>query len=163
MKTLTVSPELNNPKDARRFAYIGRRQDHGTKDTGRSNSVYGKSAAQMKERDIDRAAADDALDRLSPTLLEKVATSILSAAGFEEPNDYEENWEQLAPGASEAFDDCEDLVDSSVAYPGSLEYEVTSALRNGLKSRANADKIYEGNPSEDTGDYLDGFSIKDRP
>ncbi|HVX24497.1 MAG TPA: hypothetical protein VG992_04120 [Candidatus Saccharimonadales bacterium] len=82
----TIKQTLSE-KDERRLAYHAHKQDHGTRGTQRDKEKDYKTPTEIRDRDEERIALDERLSLMSPSQLEKAATAILKASGYEEPKD----------------------------------------------------------------------------
>lgn len=193
MKTLTLTSELNNDKEARRTDYVrrDRSQDHGTRGTGKDNDWYGRTPAQIRDATIAKLALmdgpsgnDDLLARMTPSELTKSADAILSAAGFEQPGP--EDSELVFASVSgqnpmhyegEPVEDPQDgyvhspdfvsIADTQPSgYATDFEAEVYGILDGRRAQIRNADRVYQGqiDPGDDMGDFVaSGFHLTDRP
>jgi hypothetical protein len=175
MNTLKLT---SDPKDMRRQAYIPHRQDHGDRGTMRTpRDEWGMRPFDARERDLDRIAADEALEHMNPKQLEAVATTMLRGAGAEEPQELEAYHDDsgtarfsadkspryLYGGMEEpGFVNADDNAVHS-SYSRELETELTGALNGGRQARSDAIRMYEGVSDADYAEFVDGFTITDRP
>ena len=174
---MSETTQTLHPKEQNRMRFIrtDRAQDHGTRRMDTIEHAWRKEASEDNSRRkafLDRKFGEEAIREAlsaakSPAELEDHADQLLLEAGDDDLVHESEANDTFVIPVSSFEEDAQDIIvrhNAATTLPAGAADDFRKEFRGRTRKYEDANRTYEGTTGDDEDtEYLDGFSVKDRP